>query len=150
MDDIKIKFDNDIEQLTTKKEKAFENVFRPRPTSPMFSSANCTWNPQMDMYETPDEIIILCEIAGVEKKNLEVEISSKAVKIKGNRKQLKLMEKATYRLAQIQYGEFERILFLPTLIDSKQVSSSYSNGFLKINCMKQKHDTVRKIPISDS
>ncbi len=149
MDYIKIRIDNDIEQLPSKKEKAFENVFRPRPTSPMFSSAACTWNPQMDMYETPGEIIILCEIAGVDKNNLEVEISSKAVKIKGRREQLKHMEKATYRLAEIQYGEFERVLFLPILIDPEQVTSSYLNGFLRINCAKQKHGKVRKIPISD-
>jgi HSP20 family protein len=39
----------------------------------------------MDIYETPEEIIVRAEIAGVDKDNLEVEINSRAVKIKGRR-----------------------------------------------------------------
>lgn len=150
MDYIKIRFGDDIGRLTSKVEKAFENVFRPRPANPMFSSSECTWNPQMDIYETPEEIIVLAEIAGVDKQNLEVEISPKAIRISGKREPMLNMKNATYRLAELQYGDFERILFLPTLVDTDNVKSSYENGLLEITLQKRKEAKARKIPISGS
>jgi HSP20 family protein len=149
MDYIKIRFGNDFDQLTSGLDKTFEEMFRPRPVSPMFTSSERTWTPQMDIYETPDEIIIQAEIAGVDKENLEVEINSKAVRIHGKRTEIPLIKNATYRLAEIQYGKFERILFLPTPIDTELVTSSYSNGFLKIRLSKLPVDVTHNIPISD-
>ena len=149
MDYIKIRFGNDFDQLASKLEKTFEDMFRPRPVSPMFASAECTWSPQMDIYETPEEIIVLAEIAGVDQENLEVEINSRAVRIQGKRSPLPQMENANYRLAEIQYGKFERMLFLPALIDTEVVSSSYSNGFLQIRLAKLAHERPHKIPITE-
>lgn len=149
MDYIKIRFGNDFDRLTSKIEKTFEDMFRPRPVSPMFSSSECNWVPQMDLYETPEEIIVLAEVAGVEKENLEVEINTKAVRIYGRRTPLTRIENSTYRLAEIQYGKFERILFLPTTIDTEVVSSSFSNGFLQIRLAKQQSQRPHRVPIED-
>ena len=143
MDYIKIRFGDDFDRL----ERTVEDVFR--SISPMYTLTDRMWTPQMDIYETPEEIVIRAEIAGVDKENLEVEISSKALKIYGSRTELPCVENATYRLAEIQYGKFERILFLPTPIDTDTVSTSYSNGFLEIRLAKVPKDKTHKIPISD-
>ena len=103
----------------------------------------------MDIYETVDEIIILAEIAGVSKDDLEVEINRKAVKIYGNRRPVHRLNNSTYRLAEIQYGKFERILFLPTPIDTEMVSASFLNGLLQIHLAKIPVDVIHKIPIKD-
>jgi HSP20 family protein len=120
-----------------------------RAMNPMFTLSERTWKPPMDIYETPEEIIILAEIAGVDKENLEVEINRKAVKIYGQRTEMPRMKNATYRLAEIQYGHFERILFLPAPIDTEKVSSSYSNGFLQIRLTKLPVNQIYQVPISD-
>ena len=143
MDYIKIRFGNDFDQV----ERTVEGVFR--SLSPMYSLAQRTWTPQMDIYETPEEIVIRAEIAGVDKENLEVEISSKALKIFGSRTEPPCVENATYRLAEIQYGKFERILYLPTPIETDTVSTTYTNGFLEIKLTKLPTDKTHKIPISD-
>jgi len=147
MDYIKIRFTNDVDQHGSEFEKTFEEMFR--SINPMFTLAQRTWKPQMDIYETPDEIIILAEIAGVNKEDLELEISSKAVRIYGNRSEFQKMDNATYRLAEIQYGKFERILFLPAPIDPEVVSASYSNGFLQVRLAKLMLDKTHKIPITE-
>ena len=147
MDYIKIRFTDDFDQLESEFEKTFEDMFR--AISPMFTLAERKWKPQMDIYETPDEIIILAEIAGVNKDDLELEISSKAVKVHGNRTEFPRVENATYRLAEIQYGRFERILYLPSPIDPEVVSASYSNGLLTIRLAKLLLDKTRKIPITE-
>ena len=147
MDYIKIRFTSDVDQLGSDVEKTFEELFR--SVSPMFSLSQRMWKPQMDIYETPEEIIILAEIAGVDKENLELEISSKAVRIYGNRTEYPKVDNATYRLAEIQYGKFERILFLPAPIDPEVVSASYTNGFLQIRLAKLALDKVHKIQITE-
>ena len=143
MDYIKIRFGNDFDQV----ERTVEGVFR--SISPMYSLAQRTWTPQMDIYETPEEIVIRAEIAGVDKEDLEVEISSKALKIFGSRTEPTCVENATYRLAEIQYGKFERILYLPTPIETDMVSTTYTNGFLEIILTKLPTDKTHKIPITD-
>lgn len=149
MDYIKIRFGNDFDRLSAGFEKAFQDIFRPRPVSPMFATSERSWVPQMDIYETPEEIIILAELAGVEKDDLEVEINSKAVKIHGNRPCFSRIQKSTYRLAEIQYGRFERVLFLPAPIDTEAVSASFSNGLLRIHLAKISGEILHKIPISE-
>lgn len=147
MDYIKIRFCSDFDSLDSDLEKTFEDMFR--SMKPMFMLSERTWKPQMDIYETPDEIIIRAEIAGVDKENLEVEISGKAVRIYGHRTELSPMDNGTYRLAEIQYGKFERIIYLPAPIDTEVVSTSYSNGFLQLRLAKLQLDKTHKIPISD-
>jgi HSP20 family protein len=150
MDYIKIRFGNDFDQLTSRIEKTFEEMFRPRPASPMFATAECTWTPAMDIYETPEEIFIRAELGGVDKEDLEIEINSKAVRLYGKRSEIPRVANATYRLAEIQYGKFERILFLPAPIDTEVVSSSYANGFLELRLVKLPREKTYKIPIDSS
>ena len=147
MDYIKIRFGNNFDELSSKIEETIEDMFR--AMNPIFSLSECSWKPQMDIYEIPGEIIILAEIAGVNKENLEVEINSKAVKIYGYRTELPRVENVKYRLAEIQYGKFERILFLPAPIDTDKVTASYLNGFLQIRLAKLPPAKMRKVLITE-
>lgn len=147
MDYIKIRFGNDFGKSDSRFDKNIEDMFR--SMSPMFSLSERVWKPQMDIYETPQEVIVLAEIAGVDKDNLEVEISSRAIRISGNREEIPRVENTTYRLAEIQYGTFERILYLPALIDTDKVSASYLNGFLQIRLARMVQDKTHKITISE-
>ena len=149
MDFIKIRFGGDFDDLSSKIEKTIEGFFRPRAISPTFNCSECAWKPSMDIYETNDEIIIIAEVAGVGKEDLDVEINNRAVKIRGKRLGTPPAASATYRLAEIQYGLFERILYLPTPIDSNNVSASFLNGLLKIRLTKLPLDRSHKITISD-
>lgn len=147
MEYIKIRFSDDFSHLSSKFEKTIDDMFR--SMSPGFTLAERTWRPPMDINETPEEIIIVAEIAGVDKDDLEVEISNKAVRIGGNRYAKHCSANSTYRLAEIQYGNFERTIFLPAPIDPEVISASYSNGFLEIRMAKLPRDKTHKIPISD-
>ena len=78
-----------------------------------------------------------------------MEIDSKAVKISGFRKEMPKEPNGAYRLAEIRYGKFERILYLPSKVDTEVVSSSFTNGFLKIQMAKLQVHKTHKIPIAD-
>ncbi len=147
MDIIKIRFAADFEDLSADIEKTVEDMFR--PIHPVFSLAERCWKPAMDMNETSEQIIILAEVAGVDKENLEVEISSKAVRIRAMRPARNCGPDATYRLAEIQYGRFERVLFLPAPIDPEIVSAAYSDGMLEIRLAKLPPEALRSVPVKE-
>lgn len=149
MDYIKIRFGDEFDRIGSQLERTLQDIFRPRPVNPMFACKDCGWTPQMDVFETEKEVFIWAELAGVEKDDLEVEVNSKAVRIKGIRKELPKPAGGTYRLAEIRYGRFERILYLPSPVDTEVVSSSFSNGFLSIRMLKQDIQRSHKVVISD-
>ncbi len=148
MEYIKIRFGDDFDRLESRFEKSIGDVFR--SMTPMFSLSEKAWKPQMDIYETEKNIIILGEIAGVSKENLEIEINSKAVRIFGRRNEPSREEPTKYRLAEIQFGNFERILFLPALIDPDKVTASYEEGFLKLNLTKKMVGKTLRIPVVEA
>ncbi len=147
MDIIKIRFGTDLGQLNASLERNLEDIFR--SMGPRFTCTECTWTPPMDIYEGPDQIVILAEVAGVRKEDLDIEINSKAVKISGKRFEIPRMENASYRLAEIQCGRFERVLFLPTAINTEAVSASCQDGMLRIQLAKMPMDKTHKIHITD-
>ena len=145
MEYIKIRFGDEFDKIGSRFEETIEDMFR--SMGPIFSLAERTWRPSMDIYETEDEIIILAEVAGVSKECLDVEVNSKAVKISGNRNEVPKLESCKYRLAEIQYGMFERILILPAFIDPDNVDASFQDGFLKIRLIKKPIERTINIPI---
>lgn len=133
MKHIEIRFGDDIETHAAE-EKSFEEMFQ--SVNPMFCFSKRIWKPQMDIFETRNEIVIQAEIAGVKKEDIIIEVSNKAVKISGKRATNHLDRTATYRLAEIQFGQFERVLYLPSVIDVEKVSAKFSNGFLELKLGK--------------
>ncbi|KJS31167.1 MAG: small heat shock protein (Hsp20 family protein) [Desulfatitalea sp. BRH_c12] len=149
MDYIKIRFGNEFDRLGSHLERTLQEIFRPRPINPMFACKDCGWVPQMDIYETDKEVFIWAELAGVDKEDLQVEIHSKAVRVHGLRKELPKPSEGGYRLAEIRYGRFERVVYLPSPVDTEVVTSNFNNGFLSIRMVKLHSNEVHKIPISD-
>jgi HSP20 family protein len=147
MEYIKIRFSDDINQLDSKIEETIDDMFR--SMKPIFSFSECIWKPHMDIYETTEEINVVAEIAGVNKDDLEVEISNRALKIYGDRAEMPRVENATYRLAEIQYGKFERILFFSVPVDTNKIIATYSNGFLQVRLGKLVVAGTYTIPITD-
>ncbi|MFO7753241.1 MAG: Hsp20/alpha crystallin family protein [Desulfobacteraceae bacterium] len=145
MEYIEIRFGDNFE-TQTKDERSFQDMFQ--SVNPMFCLSKRVWKPQMDIFETRKAIIIHAEIAGVKKDDIRIEVSHKAVKISGHRESIQPEHEATYRLAEIQFGDFERVLYLPSMINTEKVCASFSNGFLEITMQKLYVDgEKRTVPI---
>lgn len=149
MDYIKIRFGEgfDFDRLGSGIERTISDMF---PTiSPMFARARRTWKPQMDMHETPDAIVILVELAGVKKEDLDIVCDSQAVRITGTRTEMPRSDNDRYRLAEIEYGTFERILRLPAPIDPEVHSVEFADGLLQIHLAKLPLARTYRISIED-
>jgi len=142
---IKIKFSNDFNRLSSDFERRFGDIFRMSNSRISFSKRK--WSPQIDIYETPDEIVVLAEIAGVDQKNLEVEVGSSFIRIFGRRFETPVLKNASFKLAEIRYGEFERLFSFTAPVDMDSIATSYLNGFLNIRLKKLIGKRIHKIPI---
>ena len=144
---IKIRFGNELDRTGSRFEQTVEDMFR--SMGPTFSLGERSWRPQMDVYETQDEIVILAEIAGVDKDDLDIEVDGKAIKISGGRNNRTGAESCRYRLAEIQYGNFERIIMFPVYVDPDKVNASFQDGFLTVRLTKKKPDDKKtRVPVS--
>ena len=147
MEYIKIRFGKNLGQMHSRLQRTIDDILQ--QANPMLMLSGQAWRPQMDMYEMSNEIIIIGEISGVDKEDLEVELDRKAVKITGVRREASRVAGMKYQLAEIAYGKFERILLLPVPINPEKVKASCTNGFLKITMEKELRDHARQIPIND-
>lgn len=146
MEFIKIRLINDFEPMGSKLEKTISEMFR--SMNPMFSFSKNSWKPPLDMYETPERIIVIADLAGVEKEDLELEINSRAIRISGRRLLNPPAENGRYRLAEIQYGTFDRVLYLPDPINPENAEAAFIKGLLHIHLPKLKSETRYNIPIT--
>jgi HSP20 family protein len=148
MEYIKIRFGKNLGQMHSRIQKTIDDMFqRVNPLLAVLPGE--VWRPQMDIFETEDAIMIVCEVSGVKKENLVVEIDSAAVKISGKREDPRRSAVLRYHLAEIRYGSFERILMLPVPIDVNEVTASYNDGILNIKMIKRAPDKVHQIPIEE-
>lgn len=149
MEYIKIRFGKNLGQMHSRVQRTIDDMFQ--RVNPLLSVLpGEVWRPQMDIFETEDAIIIVCEVSGVKKEDLVVELESGAVKISGKREEPRESRVLRYHLAEIPYGSFERILILPVPIDVNEVTASYNDGLLKIKMTKSVPGKVYNIPIEDT
>ena len=147
MDYIKIRLADDFDRLGAKFQKTITDMFS--SMSPMYSFSKNTWYPPLDIFETNTEIIVIAEMAGVNKEDLDLEINSRAIRMAGKRIGVPPAENGKYRLAEIQYGNFERVLYLPAAIDTNSVNATYKKGLLYIRVNKLIRESRHNVPISD-
>ena len=142
---IKIRFGDDIFKGDPEMHRNITDMFR--AINPSYTPSRNIWRPHVDIYETPDEIIVLAEISGVIKDDIKIEVNSRALKISGRRKGSFPSKSMKYILAEISYGYFERALSMPVPIDTDNVTATYSNGLLQIIIKKRPVDLTQKIVI---
>ncbi|OIP92342.1 MAG: heat-shock protein Hsp20 [Syntrophobacterales bacterium CG_4_8_14_3_um_filter_58_8] len=148
MDYIKIRFVENPEGVESEFHRTVEEMLR--AAQPRFTLSRQRWRPQIDIYETREEIVILAEIAGVPREEINLEIGPRTVKISGAREGGPREEDARYRLAEIPCGHFERNLTLPVPIDMETVRAVCRDGILEIRLAKRPLDRVHKISIQGS
>ncbi len=95
------------------------------------------WRPATDVYESPEALTVVVELAGVEAEELEALLYEDALVVEGERKLPCCDDDARYRSAEIRQGRFRLELPLDVAIDADGVESRYERGFLYIRLPKQ-------------
>ena len=104
----------------------------------------------IDVYETPDEIVIQSTIAGVSPEDVDVSITNDTVTIRGARQKEEQISSQNYFYQECYWGAFSRSVILPVEIDSENSKATFKNGILSIHLPKIEKNRERKINIISS
>lgn len=106
------------------------------------------FRPQMDVYETPAEVMVICELPGVDKEDLVLEVDNRSLRIAGHRMEPPRAPGARFLLAELSYGAFERKVPLPAAVDPEAVEASMGNGFLEVRLKKRQAPGPLRVEVS--
>jgi HSP20 family protein len=107
------------------------------------------WTPPVETYMKDDNLILRCELPGVDPKDVDVSFdeSSNQLVIKGERKQDKETKDEDYIYREFAYGRFERRFTIPAGVKIDQMKAKYTNGLLEITVPSAAEAKPRKIKI---
>lgn len=99
------------------------------------------WNPNTDVYETEENLVVKMELAGIEREDLEITLQDRLLMVRGYRKDpcRQRQHRCSFRQMEIDYGYFERRIVMPRAIDGEQVRATFLNGFLQVIIPKTSH-----------
>lgn len=101
----------------------------------------------IDVYQTPEEIVIESTIAGCEAENLDIEITPELVNIRGERQRQERVPEENYLYQECYWGRFSRSVILPQEIDPEKSTAELKNGVLKVVLPKINRAKTKKLKI---
>ncbi|MEW5804594.1 MAG: Hsp20/alpha crystallin family protein [bacterium] len=115
-------------------EKIFYDLFHPQ--KPLILPRDRGWHPFTNVYELSSEIVIEVELAGISHKEVQISFQDKYLVVRGHRKERIKGTSVLYHQLEVEYGAFERIIYVPFDIDEKRIQGYYEDGFLTIRLPK--------------
>ena len=104
-----------------------------------------TFNPSIDIRTTDDEVMFVCDVPGVKREDLEIEIENHVLTLKGSRR-YDAREREQVVLGRA-YGSFTRAFTLPEGLDEENVAADLHDGVLTLRIQRHPKAKPRKISI---
>lgn len=106
------------------------------------------WSPTVDIEENDDNYLIVADVPGVEKKDIDVRLENSVLSISGEKKVEKETGKGTKSHRSERFcGSFSRRFTLPTAIRADKVGASYKDGVLSLTIPKAEEAKAKAIDI---
>lgn len=90
----------------------------------------------VDVYQTPDMIVIKTMVAGVHPEDLDINITRDMVTIKGRREEERVAKEDDYFVRELYWGSFSRTVTLPEEIDVDEAEAIEKHGLLIVKLPK--------------
>lgn len=104
--------------------------------------------PAAEIHETADAVQLRIEIPGIDAKDLDIQVTSEAVSISGDRKsETRTEEKGVIR-SEFRYGSFRRVIPMPTRIQNDKVEAEYKDGILNLTLPKVEQEKNKVVKVN--
>jgi HSP20 family protein len=104
--------------------------------------------PAVDVVETDEEYVVLADLPGVKKEDLEISVAGSLLSIKGDKKAEALNDKRKIFRKETWVGSFNRTIDLPAEIDSDKVEAELKDGTLTVRAPKREEAKAKSIAVS--
>src|SRR5688572_18011665 len=101
--------------------------------------------PQIDVFERPDEVVIMVEMPGVERRDVKLSWQDNILTISGQKRQQSQAASANYICVERTYGPFRREIAISIPIDHKNARAELRDGLMKIHLPKLREEKERNI-----
>ena len=101
----------------------------------------------VDVYQTPDEIVVESAIAGIRPEDIDVNVTPDSISIRGARRREKRVRDEDYLYQECYWGKFARSIILPQEVDPEAAEVIFKNGILTIHLPKVARRKTRKLKV---
>jgi HSP20 family protein len=102
----------------------------------------------LDVLENGNEFVVKAAIPGVDPKDVEISIDDDVLTIRGSFEKAEEQQEETYIRRELRYGNFQRALRLPPLVDVEKAQASFEHGMLKLTLPKKAEARSRSLKIT--
>lgn len=100
------------------------------------------WQPQIDVYEAEDAILIQADLPGLDPEDLEIAIDGEQLTLSGQRHSTDMGHSAQEVWIERRTGHFSRTIRLPCPIDAGRIELQQDHGIILIRLPKPAADTM--------
>jgi HSP20 family protein len=110
------------------------------------ATGNLSFNPAIDVRASDTEVVLVCDVPGVKREDIEITLANRMLTIKGTR-HFESKETEQVMLGRA-YGSFSRTYTLPDSLDEEKLAAELVDGVLTVRIPKLPEAQPRKIQIS--
>jgi HSP20 family protein len=126
--------------------RLFNEFFGPS-SGPEGHGSYGSWTPPVDLYDAGHALVLRAELPGCAKEDLSIELKEQMLTLRGERKSAAEDGQERYHRRECACGPFQRVFFLPTIIDQEQVTASFKDGILELRLPKSEAAKPKRIAI---
>lgn len=101
----------------------------------------------LDVYQTPNEIVVESAVAGVDPEDLDINVTTDSITIRGRRQRNKVIKEEDYFYRECYWGRFARSVILPQEVDPENASVNFKNGILTVHLPKMSRRKTKKLKV---
>jgi HSP20 family protein len=107
------------------------------------------WAPVVDIYETPDQtVVVKVDLPDLKREDIAVTFENNVLTIEGERKVASDVAREQFHRIERQYGAFRRSFTLPATIDAGKVDANYQDGVLTVKLPRREDTRPKQIPVN--
>lgn len=146
--DLDIEEDGEEQEVETRVDDDNEDEEDEERLSPAVSpSSDQEGQLTIDVYQTPEHIVVKSTIAGVKPDDLDVSITNDMVTIRGTRRLDEEITEEDYFYRECYWGSFSRSIILPVDIVAEKADASLKDGILTIRIPKADALLTKKVKV---
>lgn len=127
--------------------KMIEHAIRPTNKTDSSYIETSRWIPAVDIKEDKKQFVILADLPGVDKNDINISMENNILTIKGSRPEETTGEQISYCRSERIRGNFHRQFTLPDTADESNIEAKVQKGVLEITIPKKETAKPRLIQI---
>jgi HSP20 family protein len=107
------------------------------------------WSPAIDIYETPDKYVVVAEVPGLRREQIDLALEQSRLTIRAQRSTHLRPAEEVVHFHQVErgYGGFVRTFEFASAVDVDRVSADLTRGVLSITLPKVAPPAARRIEV---